>query len=142
MTDVKFYKIKGGVENVLLLACQLAEKAVGQNMRVLLNTNTDHAEQLSQLLWSFKPSAFLPHTDDLGSEHTVEIVITTSNDPGEHHGVLVNLQPETPTWFSRFEKTIEIIYDDQQIMEKKRDAFRYYKSRGYPLQYHDLSKVT
>ena len=78
-------------------------------------------------------------------QHAIEskpvsaIAINHDDDPGEHHGLLINLSQETPGWFSRFEKAIEIVYDDQRIIELKRERFSFYKHRGYPLNFHDLS---
>ena len=138
MTKINFYRINGGREDALKLACQLGEKATQQGMSVLFHTDRNTAEAFSQLLWSFRSSAFIPHS--LGSDSGDAIAISSEDEPGEHHGLLISLKPETPKWFSRFEKAIEIVYDDQQVITSKREAYRHYKSRGYPLQYHDLSK--
>ena len=138
MTKINFYRIGGGLEDALNLACQLAEKATQQSMSVLFHAEQEVADKLSQLLWSFKPTAFLPHAKTTAD--TGKITITSDDDPGEHHGLLVSLKAETPNWFSRFEKAAEIVYDDQYILTKKRDSFRHYKSRGYPLNYIDLTE--
>ena len=58
----------------------------------------------------------------------------------DHHQILVNLLPEIPSWFSRFERVIEIIYKQADYEQAKRNNFRFYKERGYPLSFHDLTK--
>lgn len=139
MTHINFYKLTGDFDAALTLACRLTEKAHQQGMQVLLHTPDEAtSRRLDELLWSFKPSAFLPHAIEMPPQS--DIAISHGDDPGEHHGLLINLTAEAPNWFSRFEKAIEIVYDEQQVIEGKRERFRFYKSRGYPLQYHDLSK--
>lgn len=136
MTTIGFYKIAGSKEDALIFACQLTEKAFRKNMAVLLQVaDSQQAEALSQRLWSFSPAAFLPHTLDSFSP----VTINCNTDPAaEHHGFLINLTGEIPGWFSRFERAAEIVYDDHQVIEKKREHFKFYKERGYPIQYHDL----
>ncbi|WP_438951766.1 DNA polymerase III subunit chi [Porticoccus sp.] len=138
MTHINFYKISGGFDASLTLACQLTEKAYQQGIQVLLHTGSeDVSHQLDGMLWSFRPTAFIPHAIESGPASAV--AINHADDPGEHHGLLINLADNTPGWFSRFEKAIEIVYDDQQVIELKRARFGFYKHRGYPLNFHDLT---
>jgi len=140
MTHINFYRINGNFDSALTLACQLTGKAFQQGITVLLHTPEPAAsEQLDKQLWSFKPTSFLPHAQEEVPE--ADISISHQNEPGEHHGLLINLSNNTPDWFSRFEKTIEIVYDDQQIIDQKREQYSFYKSRGYPIKYHDLTKA-
>jgi len=53
--------------------------------------------------------------------------------------VLINLQSEIPTWFSRFDRVVEIIYPQPEYEQSKRDNFKFYQERGYALSFHDLS---
>ena len=139
MTGINFYRINGDFDAALNLACQLTEKAFQQGLTVLLHTSDETvSEQLDSLLWAFKPTTFLPHECEHNPNERVSIC--HQDDPGNHHGLLINLDPTTPDWFTRFEKAVEIVYDDQQIIEQKRERFSFYKSRGYPLNYHDLTK--
>ncbi|WP_461482100.1 DNA polymerase III subunit chi [Porticoccus sp.] len=139
MTHINFYKLSGNFEAALALACRLTEKAHQQGLPVLLHTADEAtSQQLDQLLWSFKASAFLPHAVE--TVPTSAIAISHGDDPGEHHGILINLSRHAPGWFSRFEKAVEIVYDDQQVIDEKRERWSFLKSRGYPMQYHDLSK--
>ena len=139
MTHINFYRINGDIDTALKLACQLTEKAFNQGLTVLLHTpEVSISTQLDEQLWCFHPCSFLPHAQESTPEETISI--SHHNEPGEHHGLLINLSNSTPDWFSRFEKAIEIVYDDQQIIDQKREQYSFYKSRGYPLKYHDLTK--
>ncbi len=139
MTHIGFYKIAGDAQAALRFACQLTEKAFKQQMTVLIHTvGETQSEQLSHLLWSFSPVSFLPH--GLEASPISGIAISHENEPGDHHGFLINLTNRVPGWFSRFERAAEIVYDEHQVIENKREHFKFYKDRGYPIQYHDLGQ--
>jgi DNA polymerase-3 subunit chi len=141
VTHINFYRISGDFNAALKLACQLTEKAFQQGLTVLLQTpDASVSEQLDQQLWTFKASSFLPHAVEALPK--TNIVVSHHNEPGEHHGLLINLGSHTPEWFSRFEKAIEIVYDDEAVIEQKRAQFSFYKDRGYPMKYHDLTHLS
>ncbi|MDA9984153.1 DNA polymerase III subunit chi [Porticoccaceae bacterium] len=139
MTSVSFYKLSGDLQVALALVCQLTQKAINANQQVLcLVPDQDTAQQLDKLLWDFQASAFVPH--GLGTEHRPIAISADNSDPGEHHGILINLQGPIPTWFSRFERVMEVIYPEPDYEQTKRDNFKFYKERGYSLSFHDLTE--
>jgi DNA polymerase-3 subunit chi len=63
--------------------------------------------------------------------------------PLEHTGpaeVLVNLHPEPPPFFSRFERLAEIVAADDDALAAGRARYRFYRERGYELRQHDWSQ--
>jgi DNA polymerase-3 subunit chi len=52
----------------------------------------------------------------------------------------VNLHPESPPSFSRFERLIEIVGTDDDDRQQARGRFRFYRDRGYEIHHHDLAK--
>jgi len=137
VTSVSFYKLAGDQQVALALACQLIQKSLNMNKQVLcLVPDNAIAQQLDEKLWGFQDTAFVPHA--LGSEHA-PVAITVDAEPGDHHQILINLQAEIPTWFSRFDRVMEIIYPQPEYEQAKRDNFKFYKDRGYALSFHDLS---
>ena len=137
MTDVSFYKLSGDLQVAMALVCQLAQKAVNMDQQVLcLVEDEKTARQLDKMLWDFQESSFVPH--GIGNNQ-LPVAITVESDPADHHGILINLQAEIPTWFSRFERVMEVIYQQSEYEQAKRDNFKFYKERGYPLSFHDLS---
>lgn len=94
------------------------------------------AESLDNKLWTYSKTSFVPHGLSAAS---LPVAISTDTSPGEHHQLLINLDSATPSWFSRFERVIEIVYGDQIYRQAKRDNFSYFKDRGYPLEFFDLS---
>ena len=51
---------------------------------------------------------------------------------------LLNLAPDIPEWFSRFERVAEIINQHQEVLVAKRECWQTYKKRGYPVKAHQL----
>jgi len=138
MTKVTFYKLLGDQNLALALVCQLVQKSLKANQQVLcLVPDSLVAQQLDEKLWAFNGTSFLPHAQ--GVDQT-PVAISCGLEPGEHHQVLINFQPQIPTWFSRFDRVIEIIYQQADYEQAKRDNFRFYKERGYQLDFHDLSE--
>lgn len=149
MTRINFYEVEGGFETTLSLACRLAEKAFRQRTETLLFCPDQvAAEQLSALLWKQSDTSFLAHqliTEKSAQDHPSTVVsaatiaISSGEDVPEHHGTLINLATETPDWFGRFETLAEIVNTNPEQREYKRQRYRFYRDRGYPLAYHNLS---
>lgn len=137
MTSISFYKLAGDQQVALSLACQLIHKSLQAKQQVLCLV-PDHAtaQQLDEKLWGFQATAFVPHA--LGVDNA-PVAISVEAEPGDHHQILINLQPQIPTWFSRFDRVMEIIYPQPEYEQAKRDNFTFYKDRGYALSFHDLS---
>ena len=98
-------------------------------------------ERLDQLLWTRFPHSFLPHchiNSPLAPETPVLLSNSLQNIPqGER---LLNLSDELPEGFSRFKELIEIISQDEAVRLPARDRVKFYKDRGYEIQYRDLQK--
>lgn len=147
MTKVNFYKVQGDLEAVLALTCRLVERAWQQDTEVLIHTDDEQtALRLSDTLWDWSASSFLPHRlQAIGPEKIQLHAGPADTDDveeiiGEQHGLLVNLAEQTPRWFARFDILCEFVHGDEALLTSKRDRYRFYKDRGYPLQYHDMSE--
>jgi DNA polymerase-3 subunit chi len=132
LTNISFYKLAGDQNLALALICQLVKKAHKQDQQVLcLMPGQSEVISLDKAMWASEPHG-------TGVESS-PIAVSCDAEPGDHHQVLINLQPEIPTWFSRFDRVIEIIYQDSNYEQSKRDNFVFYRERGYPISYHDLT---
>lgn len=140
MTNIQFYNTGKSLDDALLYTCRLIQKVLRRRLDILVNVPDETiGKQLDELLWGFEPTAFLPH--GLGHDEHEAVTISWADEPGEHHQVMINLATQIPSWHGRFETVLEIIYDQDQVIERKRESFRYYKQRGYPLRYHELSQA-
>lgn len=139
MTRVDFHS---NVPDPLLHACKLVRKAwQGGHAVVCYSRDTAQLADLDRALWSFSPTDFIPHVavnDPLAAQTPVLLCDGSAEPPIGHHAVLVNLDAETPAFFSRFERLIEIVGRNESAIAAARTRFRFYRDRGYVLQHHDF----
>jgi DNA polymerase-3 subunit chi len=140
MTRIDFHS---NVADTLLHACKLVRKAwAAGNRIVLVCADGQVLSDLERALWSFSPTEFIPHVpvnDPLASQTPVLLSDGQTEPPVSHHQVLINLNSQTPAFFSRFERLIEIVGQDDDNKTAGRQRFKYYRDRGYALAHHDFS---
>jgi DNA polymerase III subunit chi len=141
MTQVDFYVLdEQATGNRYTLACRLSEKIYHQGRRIFIHTASDEeTRHMDRLLWTFRQGSFVPHGKAGDCDPAVTpVIIGHQDDTGEEHDVLINLKPEVPTFFSRFERVAELIDKEPQVVSAGRERFRFYRDRGYPLNKHDI----
>jgi len=139
VTRVGFYVVQSNDYGQRLhVAARLADKAFAQGHRIYINApDENQARELDQLLWSFRPSSFLPHGLE-GQEHSESIAIGWGQEPSSHNDLLINLDLEIPKFFSRFHRVAEVVTQDPNSLAALRKSWSFYKERGYQLEKHDL----
>ncbi len=140
MTRIDFYT---KVVDRLQTVCTLCGKAVARQMRVLVLTpDAEASDRMDRLLWTHPPIGFLPH---VRARHRLASVtpIIVDHDPGEleRDELLLNLRPDTPDLFSRFQRVIEIVGLDEDDTRAGRVRYRFYRDRGYDITLHDLGQT-
>ena len=132
------------LESRLEFVCRLTEKAMraGNNIFIAVNDETQ-AEQLDQLLWSFRPESFIPHGTAHESKATPQsssqVSISHLPDYGEHHDLIINLRQAVPEHFSQFQRLAEVVCQQQDTLTETREHFTFYKQRGYPTETHTIN---
>jgi DNA polymerase-3 subunit chi len=142
MARVDFYLLAtAGESSRRLFACRLAEKAYRLQHTVhILAVDRHHAEQLDELLWTFRDGSFVPH-EIVGTRSDAEIAPVTIGvgaaevRPGD---LLINLTDEVPQRMNSFPRIAEIVTSDEDCRQKSRKRFADYRSRGNALQTHEL----
>ena len=139
MTQVDFYLLpKDGSLTLAQAVGRIAEKSSGKGHQIFIQvTYETEAVDVQRALWTFKAQSFLPSA--LVMMHDQQPVVIGWTDPGlEHDDVLLNITGAVPGYFSRFRRLAEIVPQDEAKLAASRDAWRYYRDRGYPLAKHDL----
>jgi DNA polymerase-3 subunit chi len=139
MTQIDFYT---HVEDKLRTACRLAAKAFSVDLRVMVCCpDADIAGRFDRLLWTTPAIGFIPHclASDPLAPVTPIVIDYLATEPA-HDQVLLNLQPERPALFSRFQRLIEIVSADDEDRRLARERFKFYRDRGYEIRTHDLSR--
>lgn len=141
MTQVDFHILQnGGVDQALLYACQLTEKAYLQGHRVYLHSrDSEQQAGLDELLWTFRADSFIPHAA-LEQAQDEKVVLGHGEQPGDSNDVLINLDTEMPEFFSRFQRVIEIVCQEDEWLKAARRRYKFYNDRGYPLRKHDIPR--
>ncbi len=126
------------------MVCRLAEKAVKAKQPVCIHCDDKQLmQQLDETLWSFRGDSFVAHSvvnEDNALEHTEDDPVHLSaGQPAYDRRVLINLAPTVPAFFSRFERTLEVVNQDPDVRDSGRDRYRFYQQRGYPLQHHKIN---
>jgi DNA polymerase-3 subunit chi len=137
MTQIDFHILQDtSVEARWLYVCRFIEKVerLGHSILVVVDT-LEEAQELDDLLWSFKPESFIAH-QIIGGDEEAKVEITYTANAGEHHDVLINLSSQIPEYFSRFARAAEIVIQEPKILENTREHYKFYKQRGYPITQH------
>ena len=141
MTEITFYTF---ADSPLDVARRVAAKAHGQGKQVMIYApDAAVADTIDRLLWTTPALAFVPHcrdSDALAGE--TPVLIGTDANAVREADVMINLHTEPPPAFARFERLVEIVGQDETGIEEGRARYRFYKTRGYALQTHDLRQHT
>ncbi len=124
-----------------VLACRLAEKAVGQGLKVYIHRESrEQALMLDELLWTYKDVGFIPHAMD--NDHQAgSVPVVLGHGDGTQHGqagLLINMNSAVPDFFERFERISELVDQSEAVKQDARQRFRFYKERGYTPDTHNL----
>jgi len=144
VTRIDFYILdRPTSEARLTLACRLAEKAVDRKHEVLINAESDtDCTRLDGLLWTFSQGSFLPHRllgADRRESRGEPIALGAGLEPEDGSwDLLINLAPDVPDFFSRFERVAEVVGAESENKAAGRERFRYYRDRGYELHTHHI----
>ncbi|PID61916.1 MAG: DNA polymerase III subunit chi [Gammaproteobacteria bacterium] len=144
MTEVDFYVLPSEeLEPRLTTVCRLAEKAAALGQRVhVYSEDANLLAQLDDSLWSFRAVSFVPHVilraGDDPQDFIDDPVHLSAHEPALDRRVLINLAATVPPFFSRFERTLEVINDEPAVKRAGRERYRFYRERGYPLRHHAL----
>ena len=147
MTDVLFYVLAASTAHEQsLFLCRLTEKILSQGKTAYIHTRgPEQAKALDDLLWTWRPHAFVPHAliDSPDTPDSCPVWIgwqdtTHDRGPVSQPDVMINLSDRLPAFFSRFERLVEIVIQDDQVLDETRQHYRYLKDRGYPVTHQDM----
>ena len=139
MTRIDFYQIDSD-EAFLLFVCRLIEKVYRKRLQIYIHTMSEEQSiELDDLLWSFRSDRFIPHALHSTTQEA-PVKIGHDAEPEDHQEVLINLSMEVPDFFSRFDRVAEIVPLGEENRNSARQNYRFYKDRGYSLQYHEIKQ--
>ncbi|GMU72031.1 MAG: DNA polymerase III subunit chi [Burkholderiales bacterium] len=141
MTSIDFYT---GADDAIDVAARLVAKAWKQHGFVrVLTPDRATTDALDRRLWTVPATAFVPHCR-LGSPLAAETPVLV-DERLEHDGpacVLVNLHPEPPPFFSRFERLADVVGRETALAEAGRRRWKFYRDHGYAMAHHAVGERT
>ncbi|MDO9010874.1 MAG: DNA polymerase III subunit chi [Gallionella sp.] len=140
MTRIDFYT---GSTDKLRTACQLSHKAMQNGLHTIVSLpDAASCDALDRLLWHYPDTAFIPHCrSDAEQAAQTPVVLSHDNDKFPHHDLLISLHDECMSFFSRFDRVIEIVGTSEEESRLGRERYTFYRDRGYELRHFDLNKA-
>lgn len=139
MSQVDFYVLRqGGEQARQVFACKLAEKAYRLEHTVhIATTDQTAAEQLDQLLWTFRDGSFVPHCI-LGSSNNDAPVTIGFGGNTANSDLLINLADDIPSGADSFPRVAELVSSDEDSKQVSRKRFAAYRDQGHEINTHKL----
>ncbi len=142
MPEVSFYILPtASLQERDVFACKLAEKAYRLGIySVILTSSEDHSKILDDLLWTFRANSFIPHQIALNSstDYRQQILITVDQTKLPESQALINLSQQIPVQWQRFNRILEIMHQDDDILAAGRVSYRQYQQAEAVLSTHKL----
>ena len=142
MARVDFYVLqRHGPRERFVFACRLAEKAYRLDNTVHIHTGSRAlAEQLDDLLWTFRDGSFVPHDLITGGMPATSAPVTIGCDDAavEPRDLLINLCDEIPACAATFPRVAELVTSDEECKRESRRRFARYRDSGHTLETHNV----
>lgn len=138
MTRIDFYILSDGGGDALTAAARLCDKASGSGHSLyVLSPDAGQLSALDDLLWTQRQGSFIAH-ERYGREAPTsplpQVLLGDREPPEGWQDILLNLGTEVPSFFSRFERVLEIVPGDAESRAHCRTRFKFYRDRGYELK--------
>lgn len=142
LPKVNFYVLSSQSEQRRqTFACKLAEKAFRLGFKTyILTDSVQQAQQMSNLLWTFRASSFVPHQiyqDDLPNTANAVIIGRQQPPPPWQH-TLINLSKKCPEKITQTELIFELLDNDETHKQAGRQRYRHYQTLGITPNTHKM----
>ncbi|WP_299182591.1 DNA polymerase III subunit chi [uncultured Neptuniibacter sp.] len=120
--------------------CRLVEKirALGHTIYIQAPDEAE-ANHIDQLLWEFRPDAFIPHSL-LSEQLNSGIEIGWAEQRPSHRDVFINLHLEIPEDALQFDRILEVVVQSEDILTATRANYKRYQANNIPIDMHDMRK--
>jgi DNA polymerase-3 subunit chi len=137
-----------GAPDRLRMACEVVRKHVAAGRKLVVYTRDEQRlAHFDRLLWSFDPTAFIPHVhadDALAADTPVVLTLQPPDPPTAKPGAdqpwLLNLDLQCPPGVAHFERVLEIVSNHDEDKQAARERWAQYKADGHTVNGHDVSK--
>lgn len=140
MSRVDFYVLsQQGEPARLAFACRLAEKAYRLEHTVHIETpDTQHAQRIDELLWTFRDGSFVPHHVLGGGDLDSPVTIGSGTTTIGGRDLLINLCDDIPPIAGSFPRVAELVTSDDDCRHRSRRRFAAYRQQGHEIDTHNV----
>lgn len=143
MPHVDFYILPENTEqSARVFACRLSAQLYRQQQKIYVYTrNEAQSALMDQLLWQFKPDAFLPHERLNPAENTtVSPILIGETAPAVpmNFDVLINLSEQVPAFYTHFTRIVELALQEENHLGRLREHYRFYRQQDCSLKTHHV----
>ena len=145
MAKVDFYLISQSEnQERMFFACRLCEKAMSQSLKIYIHTESEQAAQeMDDLLWSYKPESFIPHAivgldEEIDADEDIPVFIGFTEQCDTSADLLINLGRDIPSFHDQFKRIAEIVSSAEDAKQKSREHWNTYKDKAFELAHHQL----
>ena len=136
MTYIDFYF---NVENKFNKIHEVLEREIFRKRKIFISVNDlNSAEALSNFLYTYSPSSFLPHV--IGQQEERASIHIDWDHKSVTDDFMINLTSEISPSFSRYLRLIEIVSQNEEDKKTARDRLKFYRDRGYEIHLIDATK--
>lgn len=139
MTEIAFHF---NMPQKLPYVLRLLRKAVQAGARVTVTGEPRQLQVVDSRLWALAPHEFVPHCTAEAEAHVLAhspVLLTADLALQSRPQVLVNVGPQVPAGFERFERVIEMVSLEDADRQAGRVRWRHYADRGYAIVRHDIT---
>ncbi len=141
MAEVSFYILSSHSQQERIgFACRLIEKAYRSKQFCYVYTdNLQQSQQIDDLLWTFRPTSFVPHQIYQGTTPDYQQTILIGSDlaPENWQSLILNLSSKYPENISRTQRILEILDNNEAVKQPGRERYQLYNKAGFNLTTHN-----
>ena len=120
--------------------CRLVDKIRALGHEIYIHTASEtQAQRIDQLLWEFRPEAFIPHslvTEALPSG----VEIGWGEQRPRHQDVFINLDLDIPEDALGFARILEIVVQSEDVLTATRANYKCYQAQQIQIDMHDMRR--
>jgi DNA polymerase-3 subunit chi len=137
--DVLFYVLQTNTPEALeAFVGKLLHKIVRSERHcdVRLDDAPNSLQHWDQALWSLQAESFLPHSTEKSLPAPIQLWANHISEPNKD--VLLNLHPEFPVLQSQYQRTIEVLDQSEQLIQRGRERWKQYRQNGIEPTVHKI----
>jgi DNA polymerase-3 subunit chi len=141
MAKISFYLLAAdSAEERLRFVCRLTETIYKRGHQLYIHAqDAEQAKAIDALLWTDKADSFIAHRM-LADNKPCPILIGHGEQCPSQTDTVLTLAHPAPAFYQRFQRVVEVISQQPEVLANSRHRYRHYQSQGDEIIIHDLKQ--